>query len=112
VSVITEARDGSEQEVIVPTTCPVCNTPLRRDEGKVAIYCPDRHGCPAQIQGKLEVFVGKHGMGIDGLGKKQIELFLDLGWITDFVSVYHLADYRDEMLALEGFKEKSVSNLL
>ena len=51
-------------------------------------------------------------MDIDGLGKKQIELFLDLGWITDFVSVYHLADYQVEMLALEGFKEKSVSNLL
>lgn len=112
VSVITEARTGSEQEVIIPVICPVCSTTLRRDTGKVALYCPARHTCPAQIQGKLEVFVGKHGMNIDGFGKKLVELFLDLGWITDFVSVYHLGDHRDVMLTLEGFKEKSVGNLL
>jgi len=51
-------------------------------------------------------------MNIDGFGKKLVELFLEKDWITDFVSVYHLTDHRAEMLELEGFKEKSVMNLM
>jgi DNA ligase (NAD+) len=51
-------------------------------------------------------------MNIDRFGEKQIELFLDLGWITDFASLYELDNYRDKMLELEGYKEKSVNNLL
>lgn len=58
------------------------------------------------------MFVSKQGMNIDGLGEKQIELFLELGWITSFASVYRLALYRHEMLTIEGYKEKSIQNLL
>jgi DNA ligase (NAD+) len=47
------------------------------------------------------MFVSKQGMNIDGLGEKQIELFLEKGWITDFASVYELANYRDELLSIE-----------
>ncbi len=47
------------------------------------------------------MFVGKQGLNIDGLGTKQIELFLELGWITDFVSVFHLRNYREQFLELE-----------
>ena len=58
------------------------------------------------------MFVSKQGMNIDGFGVKQIELFLSLGWITDFASVFRLSEYRELMLTLEGYKEKSVSNIL
>ncbi len=51
-------------------------------------------------------------MNIDGLGTKQIELFLELGWITDFASVFDLAKYRENFFEIEGYKEKSVNNLL
>lgn len=58
------------------------------------------------------MFVGKQGFNIDGLGARQIELLLELGWITDFVSIFHLSRYRDALLELEGYQEKSVNNLL
>lgn len=100
VSVLTELRDGTEKVVQIPHECPVCGTRTEQDEGMVAIYCPNPH-CPAKILGQLEMFVSKQGMNIDGLGTKQIELFLELGWITDFASVFSLSRYREEMLTLE-----------
>ena len=110
VSVIVDVRDGSEKEVFPPETCPICSTWLEQEEGKVAIYCPNKH-CPAKIQGQLEMFVSKQAMNIDGLGEKQIELFLELWWITDFASVFSLKKYRESLLEIEGYKEKSVNNL-
>ena len=89
VSVITEVRDGSEQEVQIPTVCPICSTMLEQDVGKIAIFCPNTH-CPAKIQGQLEMFVGKQAMNIDGLGPRQIEDFLEMGWITVFASIFQL----------------------
>lgn len=100
VSVIMDVRTGEEKIVVPPIDCPVCSTELLQDFGKVAIYCPNTH-CPAKIQGQLEMFVGKQGMNIDGLGTKQIELFLEKGWITDLASVFDLAKYAGNMLELE-----------
>ncbi len=111
VSVLTELRDGSETIVQIPEKCPICATKTEQNEGMVAIYCPNKH-CPAKIQWQLEMFVGKQGFNIDGLWVKQIELFLELGWITDFVSVFHLRNYREQFFTLEWYKEKSVNNLL
>ena len=110
VSVLTELRDGTEKVIVTPSVCPVCSTKTMQDEGMVAIYCPNPH-CPAKIQGQLEMFVGKQGLNIDGLWVKQIELFLELGWVTDFVSIFHLSKYRDQFFELEWYKEKSIENL-
>ena len=111
VSVITDVRTWDEKIIKVPEVCPVCSTSLEQEIWKVAIFCPNPH-CGAKIQWQLEMFVSKQGMNIDGLGEKQIELFLDLGWIMDFASIYELGNYRDEMLMLEWYKEKSVQNLI
>ncbi len=111
VKVISEVRTGEELNVLRPSTCPICSTNLLQDAWKVAIYCPNLH-CPAQIQGKLEVFVWKHWVDIDGFWVKQIELFLKKWWITDFSSIFHLSNYKEEMMYLDGYKEKSVTNLL
>ena len=111
VSVLTEVRDGSEKVVKIPEHCPICHTKLKQDEWMVAIYCPNNH-CPAKIQWQLEMLVSKQGLNIDGLWEKQIELFLEKGWITDFASVFQLSKYRDELLTLEWYKEKSVENLM
>lgn len=66
VSVVASVRDGTEAEVLVPTFCPVCNTLLEQESGKVAIFCPNQF-CPAKIQGQFEMFVSKQGLNIDGL---------------------------------------------
>ena len=100
VSVLSELRNGEEKIIEVPKICPICATKTEQDEGMVAIYCPNPH-CPAKIQGQLEMFVGKQGLNIDGLGARQIELFLELGWITDFVSIFHLAKYRQQFFEIE-----------
>lgn len=111
VSVITDVRDGSERIVETPSVCPICSTPVEQEAGKIAIYCPNAH-CPAKILGQLEMFVGKQAMNIDGLGPRQLEDFIERWWITDFVSVYQLEKYRDQMLELDGYQEKSVQNLI
>ena len=111
VSVLTELRNGTEKEIFPLEKCPICGTHLEQEEGKVAIFCPNSH-CPAKIQGQLEMFVSKQALNIDGLGARQIELFLELGWITDFLSIFSLKNYREKLLMLEGYKEKSVNNLL
>ncbi len=112
VSAIAEARDGSERVVEVPASCPSCGSPLRKDEGKVAVYCPNRLECPAQTSGSLKTFVGKHAANIEGIGEKGISLFLEKGLLTDFASIYRLPFRREEILALEGFETKKTDNLL
>lgn len=110
VTVISEVRTGHEVRVLPPEHCPVCGSELFRNEGKVAYFCPNLQ-CPAQIQGRFETFVGKHALDIDWLGEKQIALFLKKWWLTDFASVFHLMVYETEIRTLEGYKEKSLSNL-
>lgn len=112
VSVIAEARDGTEKVVEVPKTCPSCGAALAKDEGKVAVYCPNRLECPAQTSGSLKTFVGKHAANIDGIGEKGISLFLEKGLVTDFASIYRLPFRREEILELEGFETKKTDNLI
>ncbi|MDD4151967.1 MAG: NAD-dependent DNA ligase LigA, partial [Candidatus Gracilibacteria bacterium] len=112
VSVIKEARNGDEIFIEIPEKCPICNTSVAKDQDKVRYYCPNHLGCAAQISGKIIYQVGKTGLNIDGLGEKQIELFIDLGFINDLVDIFNLKNYRADLLSLEGYKEKSVNNLL
>ena len=109
IAPIMDVRTGAETLIVPPSACPSCGTPLTREDGKVAYFCPNLTDCPAQIQGRLEVFVSRHGMDIEGLGEKNIERFLEYGYITDPVSIYHLAQYRAQILELEGYQEKSHS---
>lgn len=111
VSVITDIRDGTEKIIIPPDVCPICSTKLNQDEWKVAIFCPNKH-CPAKILGQLEMFVSRQALNIDGLGPRQIEDFLEQWWITDFASVFQLGNYREQILELDGYQEKSVQNLI
>lgn len=110
VTSIEEARTGWEKIITPPIHCPICHTLLQKETDKVALFCPNRH-CSAQIQGRFETFIGKYGLDIDGLGTKQIELFLEKWWLTDFASVFHLLEHEAEILSLEGYKEKSIANL-
>jgi DNA ligase (NAD+) len=101
VSVIDSARDGSEMVITPPSHCPSCGSLLSKEEGKVALFCPNRAICPAQTSGALKVFVSKHAANIEGLGEKHIDLFLEKGFLTDAVSIYRLHRYIDQILQLE-----------
>lgn len=111
IAPIIEARTGKEQIVIPPTHCPICESPTHKEWEKIALLCSNP-ACPAREMQALEWFVSKHGVDIDGFWPKQIELFLELGWVTDLASIYDLRDHRDEFLEIEWYKEKSVDNLL
>ena len=111
VKSIKELRTGEEQEVLAPTTCPICGTPLEKEEGLVDLKCPNP-SCPAKVQGRFEYFVSRDGMNIIGLGQKIVERFLELGYLNDVTDIYRLSKHREEMEGLEKMGKKSVENLL
>lgn len=112
VSVITDVRTGSEERVGPPERCPSCGTPLEKEVDKVAVFCPNRLSCPAQTSGALKAFVSKHAANIEGLGDKIIDLFLEKGFLSDFVSIYRLHNFRNSILELDGFEQKKTDNIL
>ena len=111
ISPIIEARTWTEKPITPPTHCPICESPTHKEGEKIALLCSNPH-CPAREIQALYWFVSKHWVDIDGFWPKQIELFSELGWVTDMASIYDLRDHREELLQIEGFKEKSVDNLL
>lgn len=104
-------RKGEPSIPEEPETCPDCDTRLIKEEGMVALRCPNK-ACPAQIAAKLMHFASRGAMDIEGLGEKQILRFLDLGFLTDLPSIYALSDRKDELVELDRMGESSVQNLL
>ena len=91
-----------------PEHCPVCDTQTVKPEGSVFTMCPN-HACPGRRIQLLTHFVG--AMDIDGLGEKQVLLFMRLGWLETAADIYRLRDRADELLALDGFGEVSARKL-
>ncbi len=111
VGPVLEKRNGERPKPVPPTQCPVCETNLVKAESEVALRCPNRE-CPAQIQRKMEHWVGRKMMDIDGLGEKQIARFLEENLIVDIPSIYRLASRREELINLDRMGEQSIDNLL
>ena len=91
-----------------PERCPICDTPTVKPEGSVFTICPNL-ACPGRRIQLLTHFVG--AMDIDGLGEKQVFLFMELGWLETAADIYRLRDREDELLALGGFGEISARKL-
>ena len=112
VKAMDDLRDGSEIPIVFPQNCPVNDTaipvPLERAEGEAAWRCPNCV-CGAQYLTRVIWHVSKNAMDIDGLGERQVRTFADHGWLRDLADVYRLP--YDEILALPGYKERSVENL-
>jgi len=108
---VLEKREGSLMPPVEPTVCPECGTPLQRQEGMVALKCPNR-ACPAQVSAKLIHFASRSAMDIEGLGEKQIVRLLELGYLTDLPSIYRLRARREDLVQLDRMGEQSVENLL
>jgi DNA ligase (NAD+) len=111
VEVIEDEKFAKLPEYINPTHCPVCNSKLEKPEDEVNYYCIN-YFCPAQVQGRIEHFVQRDAMEIEGLGTSIIEIFLKKGFIKDFTDLYELHKYKDELINLERFGEKSITNIL
>lgn len=92
------------------TTCPECGTPLVRVEGEAAWRCPNESGCPPQIKGKIEHFVSRKAMNIDGLGEETIDLFYQKGLLHNIADIYSLR--LEDIAAQERLGEKSAQNIL
>lgn len=106
---VVDVRDGSEHVIEKPTHCPACGEPAVQVEGEVAIYC-DNPACPEQLVRRVEYFVSRGAMDIDNFGAQTGVLLIEQNLIHDVADIYTLN--RDELLALEGFKDKKVDNLL
>ena len=106
-----ERRTGKEKDFVMITNCPMCNTPLIKKEGQVDYYCPNDK-CPARhIEGLIH-FVSRNAMNIDGLGDRIMEDFYNFGFIGNIADIYSLKNHETDLIRLEGFGDKSVTNLL
>lgn len=103
-------RKKDSAPVVYITKCPECGSKLVREEGEAAFYCPNITGCPPQIRGRIEHFIQRKAMDIDSIGEKTIEQLYELNFVKSPADLYDLK--REHLLQLEGFKDKSVKNLL
>ena len=106
---IAAARDGSETPILPPDTCPFCHTRLAQPEGAVDWYCPNPT-CLERVMRTLEFFVSRGAMDIEGMGPQTIASLIEAGLIEDEADIFTLQ--AEPLLALEGFAEKKVENLL
>ena len=90
--------------------CPECNSKLYRIEGEAAHYCPNVTGCPPQIKGRIEHFIQRKAMDIESLGERTIDQLFQLELIKTPADLYELR--REDIGRLDGFKDKSITNLL
>ncbi len=95
-----------------PDHCPECDSEAVAEDGEVDVRCTGGLICPAQRVERLRHFVSRAAMDIEGLGEKSIREFFDLGWLHSPADIFRLAEHREELLSREGWKEKSVDNLL
>lgn len=103
-------RPADSKETIYTTTCPECHTPLERKEGDAKHYCPNEYGCPPQITGRIQHFISRKAMDIEGLGGETVELLFKEGLIKDYADLYDLT--KQQILPLERMAEKSADNLI
>ncbi len=103
-------RTENLEKIIFPTNCPECETELIRKEGEANHYCPNDKGCHPQITGKIEHFIQRKALNIENLGTETIEMFYQKGLVKNPADLYDLR--YDNLLDIDGFKEKSIQNIL
>lgn len=109
VKVIVEKRKPDAKEFVMPKSCPVCGAEVVREDGEAAHRCTNIE-CPAQLERNIIHFASKEAMDIEGLGPAVIRQFIEAGFIKTVADFYSLKE--EDILSLEGFKEKSASNIL
>jgi len=112
VEVVLDNRKGSPPEYEFPDICPECKSAAVREEGEAARRCTGGLVCPAQAVERLKHFVSRDAFDIEGLGSKHIEAFWQDGLIANPADIFRLPDKRDKIATREGWKERSVDNLI
>ncbi|MEA1072119.1 NAD-dependent DNA ligase LigA [Sphingomonas sp. LY160] len=105
-------RDTARDAFVFPDHCPECRSEAVAEEGEVDVRCTGGLICPAQRIERLKHFVSRGAMDIDGLGEKSIVEFVSLGWLDAPADIFRLKAHCDDLIGREGWKEKSVDNLL
>jgi DNA ligase (NAD+) len=105
-------RDEPRAPYEFPTRCPMCDSEAVAEEGEVDVRCTGGLICPAQRFERLRHFVSRGALDIEGLGEKSIAEFIELGWLNSPADIFRLRNHRADLLGREGWKEKSVDNLL
>lgn len=105
-----QAREKDAQKVMFVTHCPACGTRLVRQAGEAAWMCPNKYGCAPQITGRVEHFVGRRMMNIDGIGEEIAQTLFDKGLVKNIADLYDLTF--EQLMGLERFGEKSAWRLI
>ena len=105
-------RDEPRPAYVFPDHCPECGSEAVSEEGEVDVRCTGGLICPAQRFERLRHFVSRGALDIEGLGEKSIAEFIELGWLNSPADIFRLSRHRSELLGREGWKERSVDNLL
>lgn len=111
VRVLDEKRPDDVQIFTFPDRCPVCDSDAIRPEGEAVRRCTGGLACAAQLVEQLKHFVSRDAFDIEGLGARQIEQFLELGWVKTPADIFRLETRRDELATLDGYGAKSLDNL-
>ena len=106
----TSLRPAGSEKVTFITHCPECGSPLVRYEDEAAHYCTNETQCPPQIKGKIEHFISRRAMNIEGLGPETVDLFYQEGMIHDVADLYQLQS--QDIARLERLGEKSAENIM
>ena len=109
VKVISEKRPKETKPYSLPDSCPQCNGEVIRPEGEVVARCQNA-ACPAQVKGRIDHFVSKRAMNMDGLGTKLIDQMVEEGLLRDFSDIFTLK--KEDVAGLERMAEKSAENLM
>lgn len=110
VGVDVKQRVPGSKPIEFVSQCPVCGTALKRVEGEAAWVCPNKYKCPPQITGRIEHFVGRHAMNIDGIGEEVAVQLHDSGLVHNVADLYDLT--LESLTALDRFQQKSASRIL
>ncbi|WP_340198438.1 NAD-dependent DNA ligase LigA [Ascidiimonas sp. W6] len=110
IAVDLTCREADSSPVAYITHCPECQTTLIRKEGEAQHYCPNFYGCPPQITGRIQHFISRKAMDIDGLGSETVELLYKEGLINNYADLYELKI--EQIIPLERMAEKSAENII
>lgn len=105
-----DRREEDAQPVEFVKNCPACGTPLVRREGEASTVCPNKYGCPPQIAGRVEHYVGRRMMNIDGIGAETAEMLYKVGLVRDVADLYNLTV--EDIAPLEGMGQKSAERMV
>jgi len=112
IKVNLDKRTAHASKVHYLHNCPECGTELIRKESEAVHYCPNDEGCPPQIVGKIQHFISRKAMNIDGLGDETIETFYRNGLVNHISDLYTLHQKADQLKQLDRFGERSIENML